>query len=237
MRKSWFLVGIIFLSLPWALLGCGVAQERYDAMATDLSKAQQELQSVKAELATAQKENSELTSRLGETKTEPAPAQPDVEAIRNELQSTKAELETAKISLAESIKNISSIRTDLQKANDDIKTQQQVSAALSEQLKKVKYARHFESLEELTEWVQKDDTDTAYPDASDMELAYVLQVRAAGDGYILPIYMQFMGEEVRVLYNLAVIGEYIYSVGATDDLVGPYLFAQLRLPLHPILAD
>ena len=61
-----------------------------------------------------------------------------------------------------------------------------------------------------------------------------MQVRAAKDGYILPVSIEVMGESIRIINNLAIIGEHIYSVRATDDLIGPYYFAQLRLPLHPL---
>ena len=237
MKKRWFLIGAIFLLLPWLLLGCGVAQGKYDDVLAQLRTSQQELQSVKAELASAQAEVSEMNAKLEAMKTAPEPKQPDVEAISNELESTKTELEIAKTSLAESIKNNSSLKTDLQKANEDINTQLKANSTLSEELKRVKYPRHFESLQELKEWVQKDDTDTLYPDASDIELAYILQARAAGDGYILPAYLQFMGGNVRILYNIAIIGEQIYNVRAKDDLIAPYLFAQLRLPLYPVSPD
>ena len=68
MKKRWFLVGMIFLLLPWLLVGCGVAQEEYDAVVSDLGTSQQELQSVRAELETAQAKNSELTSSLEKAK-------------------------------------------------------------------------------------------------------------------------------------------------------------------------
>ncbi len=237
MKKRWALIGAIFLLLPWLLLGCGVAQGKYDDVLAQLRTSQQELQSVKTELETAQSEVSELNSELEEMKTKPEPKQPDVEAINNELESTKTELEVAKTSLGESIKNVSSLQADLQKANEDIDTQLKANSTLSGELKMVKYPRHFESLAELTEWVQKDETDTLYPDAKDMELAYILQVRAARDGYILPVNTQFMGDEVRIAYNLAHIDDYIYSVRASGDLIKPYFMAQLRPPLYPIPLD
>ncbi len=67
MRKQGIIVGIILLLVPWLAVGCGIAQEQYDAIVADLNKAQQELQSAKTELKTSQSKVSELTSRLGES--------------------------------------------------------------------------------------------------------------------------------------------------------------------------
>ena len=53
MAKIWFLAGGILLLVPWLVIGCGISQEQYDVLASDLSKAQHELQSVKTELGAA----------------------------------------------------------------------------------------------------------------------------------------------------------------------------------------
>ena len=71
MRKRWFLVGVMFLLVPWLLTGCGIPQEQYDATTAELNTAKQELQSVKAELGTTQAKVSELTSNLGKAENRP----------------------------------------------------------------------------------------------------------------------------------------------------------------------
>ena len=67
MRKFLLLVGTVFLLVPFLLVGCGVAQEQYDAVISDLGEAQQEIHTVKAELQTLQDRLSELKSSLQET--------------------------------------------------------------------------------------------------------------------------------------------------------------------------
>jgi hypothetical protein len=50
MKKRWFFVGVALLLLSLLMVGCGISQAKYDTAVADLGKAQQELQSVKAEL-------------------------------------------------------------------------------------------------------------------------------------------------------------------------------------------
>lgn len=99
MRKRWFLVGMIFLLVPWLLVGCGVAQEQYDAVMADLGKAQQELQSVKDELQTTQAKVSELTSSL--------------EKAETKLETTQTELDTTKAKNSEMTSNLEKTQTEL----------------------------------------------------------------------------------------------------------------------------
>ncbi|GAI99454.1 unnamed protein product, partial [marine sediment metagenome] len=103
MRKRWFLLGMILLLVPWLTIGCGIAQEQYDAVVSDLTKAQQDLQSVRAELKASQAKNSELTSSLEETRGELKAAKSELEAsqaknseLTSSLEETKTELEATK---------------------------------------------------------------------------------------------------------------------------------------------
>ena len=71
MKKRRYLIGMIaFLLVPLLLAGCGISPAEYGAVLSDLDKAQKELQSVKAELTTAQAKNSELTSSLSKVQAE-----------------------------------------------------------------------------------------------------------------------------------------------------------------------
>ncbi len=54
MATRWFLFGVILLLMSTLVVGCGIPQDKHDVVVADLGKAQQELQSVKAELTAAQ---------------------------------------------------------------------------------------------------------------------------------------------------------------------------------------
>ena len=90
------LIGIV-LSLVLSLTaGCGIAQEEYDSMVSEFSKAQQELKSARAELGEAQTKLSGLTSSLEKTKAELEAAQSNNSELTASLENTQTELEKIK---------------------------------------------------------------------------------------------------------------------------------------------
>ena len=64
MRKLLLLIGTLLLLTSFLFVGCGVADEQYDAVISDLEKVQQEILAVKIELQTLQDMVSELVSDL-----------------------------------------------------------------------------------------------------------------------------------------------------------------------------
>ena len=113
MRRRWILVGMIFLLLPWLLVGCGISQELYDAVVGERDSLMAQLQSVQSELdttkSTLQSIQSELegmdielksiTGELGTAKSEVESAQSELTDKESELQSAQSELETVKAEL------------------------------------------------------------------------------------------------------------------------------------------
>jgi len=113
MVKRWFLVSVTLLLLG-LVVGCGIPQEQYDAVLAERDQAQQELQSLKAELATAQGQVSGLTSNLGKTKSELEAAQSELETAQSELETTKAELETVRTDLTKAQTDFAAFKHDLE---------------------------------------------------------------------------------------------------------------------------
>jgi len=122
MRKHWFLFGGIFLLLSWLLVGCGVAQEQYDTVVADLGKAQQELQSVNA--------------KLGEIQTELGTVQSELEATEDELKAKKNELESSQSELETSQTKVSNLTSDLEKAQSELEATKTQNAELSSNIEK-----------------------------------------------------------------------------------------------------
>jgi len=85
MRRRWFLIASFFLMMVLFAGGCGVSQDAYDAVVADLEKAQQELLSIKAELAASQSRASELKNSLEESIADLEVTEAELEAAKEEL--------------------------------------------------------------------------------------------------------------------------------------------------------
>ena len=87
MRKRWFLVGMIFLLVPWLLVGCGISEEVHNAVVAErvyvkaeLESTRSELNAVKSELESVQKELAITRAELELVKAQPLPAPPPLPA-------------------------------------------------------------------------------------------------------------------------------------------------------------
>ena len=221
MRKVWFSVGMIFLLVPWLLVGCGVSGEEYSKVVLELASTQQELQSVKNESAAAQTE---------------------LAAAQAELEAAQVELEVAQAELVKSEETASTLEAELQTANSeteklraDVAAQQKINSSLSDELKKITYPRHFQSLTELTDWLRQDDTNIEYAGEGYVNLCYILQVKALRDGYLLPVSID---DEPEAIYysNAAVIEDELHYVWPDDDYSEFVAYVQ-PLPSRPISPD
>lgn len=94
MAMRWFLCGVLLL-MSGLVVACGIPQDQYDVVVSDLGVAQQELQSVKTELEAAQGKVSEVTSSLEKARTELKTTQAELEAAKSKLETAQAELKTA----------------------------------------------------------------------------------------------------------------------------------------------
>jgi len=81
MRKRWFLAGMTLLLVPWLLVGCGVAQEQYDAVVVELNSAQAKIQSLQSELDSTKAQLQSMQIELDATKSE-------LESVRERLPQT-----------------------------------------------------------------------------------------------------------------------------------------------------
>jgi predicted nucleic acid-binding Zn-ribbon protein len=106
---------------------------------------------------------------------------------------------------------------------------------LTAELKKIKDPRHFISLEELTTWLAKDDTNTnpSYTGLTLSEKAFILQVKALRDGYLMPV-----GLDADSLYiyswNSAVVSGILYIVNANDDTITQLGSFTVLPAVHPM---
>ena len=102
---------------------------------------------------------------------------------------------------------------------------------MTNSLNTVRSPRHFNSVQELTQWLAQDDTNTnpAYATLNGLARAYVLQVKALRAGYLLPANVFWSGSTFYYS-NLAVAGGLLCLVdGDTDEIEqGPSFSTPLR---------
>ncbi|MBT9141475.1 MAG: Peptidyl-prolyl cis-trans isomerase B [Dehalococcoidia bacterium] len=209
------------------------------ALQTNLTESEATVSSLGAQLAVANAEIVALEGNVAALQTNLTESEATVSSLGAELAVANAEIvalegnvAALQTKLTESEAAVSSLEADLHNAQSALWVQENINLALSEELEKVKYPRHFESLAELTDWLYKDDTDTKYADEDIANLSFILQVRALRDGYLLPVRLFVEGEDVYVVNN-AVVGDSIYLVWADDDHIEWYTYVA-PIPSRPL---
>jgi septal ring factor EnvC (AmiA/AmiB activator) len=179
------------------------------------------------------------TDKLGKAEDEVATLENNVSSLQGDLAASQAEASSLQGKLTASEATVTSLQADLSAANTTIKGLEgdlsglrTTNSALSADLKKIQSPRHFSSLQELTDWLYKDDTNTKYTTESAVQKSFILQVRALRDGYLLPVdFYQESGQ--WYVTNSAVIGDKVYRVRASDD--STWAIANTTpIPSHPL---
>ena len=184
-----------------------------------------------------------MTQQIGSLNDDLDSAKVQIAALRTEVSSLESNVSSLQAGLAESENKASGLQASLDSANahsaaleDTIRLLQSTISTQGDELKKLKYPRHFTSLAELTNWLQKDDTNTKYPGLTPLQRGYILQVKALQDDYLLPVRMPVVALGLTELdTNFAVVGDLFYTVRAGDDSVERWSTAP-ALPSYPIPA-
>ncbi len=187
----------------------------------DLAAAEAQVATLEADLATAQARVSTLEADL-------AAAEGQISTLEADLAAAEAQVSTLEADLAAAEAQLPILEAELADAEAQV-------ATLAEELIKVKDPGHFASLQELEVWLAQDDTDTAYPFAGPFEQAFILQVRALRDGYLLPTYFEDLDYDflVELSGNFAYIGDEIYYIDPADDFVTLWALVD-AIPSHPL---
>ncbi len=206
------------------------------SLGADLAAAEAEVARLDGELIAAEAQVSTLEADLMAAQTQVTTLETELTAAEAQVSALEGNVSTLETDLAAAQARVSTLEADLAAAEAQVSTleagladaEAQV-ATLSEELQTVKDPRHFTSLQELEAWLVQDDTDTAYPFISTAELAFILQVRALRDGYLLPadVYPDGFG------YNWAYIGSDIYVIFPEDDSIIWWDIME-PVPSHPL---
>ena len=199
MRKRWFLVGMIFLLLPWLFGGCGIAQEQYDAVVADLDKAQQEMQSLKSAHDKLINENKDLQAEKTSLKTEKESLESDYSKLSTQCEGLQAE-KTALMAEKESLKaDYSQLKTENEAVTEELLKTRKSYNDIYQELSALQVAcppKYFSTSQELKSWIQSNaisDTPIHYFLLTSYE-AYQrcleIQEIALRDGYIISVSLE-----------------------------------------------
>ncbi len=189
---------------------------------TDLAAAEAEVTRLDGELTTAETQVATLQTDL-------STAEAQVATLQTNLSAAEAKVFILQADLASAEAQVSTLQADLASAEAQV-------SSLSAELAIVQAPRHFTSLQELNNWLVQDDTDTAYTNSTDFQLAFILQVRALRDGYLLPVNMEDYDEDYNIDIggNIAYIGDTGYLIFAADDFVIEWFRDVFPYPTYPI---
>jgi len=191
--------------------------------------------SLQTQLAAEKANVVDLQTQLATAKSDLTTSQAKVTSLTTDLATANGKVTSLTSDLATANAKVTSTQASLDKANLDLATAVATNATQSTALKKVQDPRHFDILAELTAWLAKDDTNTnpAYASYSGYSKAFILQVKALRDGYLLPACLDWDSSYIYS-WNVAVVGGTVYSSDPTTDVLtqGPTFGSPP--PSHPL---
>jgi hypothetical protein len=163
-----------------------------------------------------------------------------ISSLQGQVTSLQSDLTSTKTQLTQTQNDKTGLTADLAEATAQIevmtKAASSAQATISAQEKSIttmRYPRHFTSVNELTDWLQKDDTNIKYKGLPNSQISFILQIRAAREGYLLPVRLP-IGGSLDYISNMAVIGDSVYSVRGYDDFVEKWMTINPAMPTYPI---
>jgi septal ring factor EnvC (AmiA/AmiB activator) len=181
-------------------------------------------------------QNSSLKKDLDETKTQVTTLQGQVSTLQSNASTLQTQLNQSQTKSTSLQTTLDSANKQVESLNSTITAGQTTIASQANQIKTMKYPRHFDSVTELTNWLQKDDTNTKYTGLSNSQISFILQIRAAREGYLLPVRLP-IGGSLDYITNMAIIGDSAYSVRGTDDFVEKWITISPVMPSYPITPE
>jgi len=219
------LMAIISGILAVALIAVGVL---YVMEMSKLNKANENVTSLEGQLATEKASVTSLQTQLDAAKADAANLQAQLSASKSDLAAVQSKVTSLTADLAAANTKVTTTQTSLDKANADL-------ALANTSLKKVQDPRTFNTIQELTTWLQKDDTNTnsQYASYTLLQKAYMLQIKASRDGFLLTVWMDTDGAYFYVLCE-AIIGNSMYDIDVATDQTTLYMSGFTPMPSHPL---
>jgi len=160
-----------------------------------------------------------LQNELAQAKNSLSSAQGNIAALEAALSTAKSRVNTLEAEMAEAEASLTSLQ-------DELAAAQHTNSLLATDLETIRSPRHFNSINELSLWLYQDDTNTnpAFANLSTLEKAYVLQVKALRDGYIVSVVVGWDLQQNVVSTNSAIAGGMLCLINISNGdpiLIGP----------------
>ena len=194
-------------------------------------------------IAVMASQNGKANADLKDSQQQVASLESQVSSLQNNLSSTQTQLTAATTAQAKAASDLAAAKaasdTQISALQKDISSKQSTIDSQAAQIKTMSYPRHFSSVDELTSWLQKDNTNTLYTNPTAVQkaqMAFILQIRAARAGYIMTVNIPLAGG-LDLITNRALVGDVIYEVRAADDFVQRWGSISPAMPPYPIPPD
>ncbi len=186
-------------------------------------------------------QKSKTDKELKDSQQEVATLQSQLSGVQDNLKSVQDELAAVKTKSASDL-SAAKATADAQAtaAQKQITSLQSTIDSEAAQIKTMRYPRNFSTIDELTNWLQKNNPVTWDPltltAVQRVQMTFALEIKAARDGYLLPVVLPMFGN-LDYMTNRAVVGDTVYEVRAWDS------FAQIggrvtpAVPSYPIPPD
>lgn len=222
-KTSWYMVaitGVLAIGLVTFGVLYGIGAVNLSNARADITQLETNVADLQAQLAVEEANVAALETQLATAIEELNLSQAQAEQLQADLDESELQVANLQTELDDAIANVTSLQSDLDEASADLEEAIAANSSLEDELSTVKSPRHFTSLEELQTWLANDDTDTNsdYASLSPAAKAYLLQVKALRDGYILSACLDWDSSYIYT-WNVAIVNDTIYSVNADTDAV------------------
>jgi len=189
-------------------------------------------------------QNAKTNAKRTDAEEQVASLQSQVSGLQVSLSSTQSQLTAAQAKSASLETDLTATKaaadTQIAALQKDISSRQSTIDAQGAQIKTMRYPRNFNTIDELTNWLQRNNVVTwdplALTAAQRVQMTFALEIKAARDGYLLPAVLPMFGN-LDWMTNRAVVGDIIYEVRAWDSFVQIGGRVTPAVPSYPIPPD
>lgn len=184
-------------------------------------------------------QTSDLNTKLEAAEAEASSLEGQVGTLQGQVGTLQGQLNTSQGQASSLQKSLTDANGQVSVLQKDVASKQSTIDTQTGQIKTMRYPRHFASVDELANWLQKDNTNTMYTNPTAIQkaqMSFVLQIRAARDGFFLTSNVPVAGN-LELITNRALVGDVIYEIRAWDDFAQRWGTISPAMPSYPITPE